>query len=79
MSNDDLRYLAKVQERIEKLVAGLGHDVGRGAKGRVSVGDQFFADQTERRRLRRNELARARYAARKRITGATPVPWTVER
>ena len=67
MSDDDLKHLLHVQERIEKLVAGLGHDVGCGAERRVSVGDQFCADRAERRRLRRNELARRRYAARKRI------------
>jgi len=67
MSQDDLKHLAHVQERIEKLVAGLGHDVDRGAERRASVGDQFSADRAERCRLRRNELARHRYAARKYI------------
>ena len=68
MSKDDLEHLAHVQERIEKLVAGLGHDVDRGAASRASLDDEIRTYWAERRRLRRNELARRRYAARKRIS-----------
>ena len=73
MGNDDLKHLAYLQEQIEKLVAGLGHDLGRGAERRASLDDEIASDRAERRRLRRIELARHRYATRKHVADIVTV------